>query len=85
MPIVALQHEPAKLVPQRLAVGCLRQSLGDRVGARIAPPRVRAPKREQHRGLVGPRLGARLEVRNRLGIAAELDEHQAEELPRLQQ
>ena len=85
VPVIALQHEPSKLMPQRLAFGHLRQALGDRVGAGIAAPRVGAPEREQHRGLVGRRLGAGFEMRNRLGVAAELDEDQAEELPRLQQ
>ena len=85
VPVLALQHDPSQLVPQRLAFGCLGQTLGDRVRARVAAPRVDAAEREQHGRLVRRRVGARLQVRNRLGVAAKLDEDQAEQLARLQQ
>jgi hypothetical protein len=85
VPFIMLQPQPLKLMPQRYALGCLCETLGDRAGSRIAAPRVCAPEREQHRGLVGRRLRTGLQVRNRIGVAAKLDERQAEELPGLQQ
>ena len=85
MAIIMLQNETLELMPQRLTSGCLRQSLGDRPSAWIAATGICTAKREEHTGLIRRRFGARFQMRNRLTVAAELDEHEAEELPRLQE
>ena len=85
VPILLLQCESAELVPQRETFARVCEPLRDPVSAPVTAPRVCAAQREPHGGLVGLRLRAGLQMRNRFGVSACFHEHQSEELPDLQE